>query len=127
MGMSAPSIVFCYFGFVSKTVETQNFVSLLQTKASLKMKIFAKTCSEGICLVTALLLFSPQASYGQTGTIKGTLRDASNQNPLIGANIMLAGTNMGAASDSEGQFVIPRVPVGQYTLNSVTSGIRRRL
>ena len=80
------------------------------------MKFFTKIANQGFCLITALLLFSPLATYGQTGTIKGTLRDASNQNPLIGANIMLAGTNMGAASDSEGQFVIPRVPVGQYTL-----------
>ena len=35
---------------------------------------------------------------------------------LPGANIVIKGTTLGAASDIQGKYVIPRVPVGSYTV-----------
>ncbi len=52
----------------------------------------------------------------ETGKISGTVMDAETGDPLIGANVYLDGMPLGAASDLEGRFVIPRVPEGMYTV-----------
>lgn len=50
------------------------------------------------------------------GKIKGRLLDAETKLPLIGANVLIAGTQLGAASDTEGNFLIKSIPVGNYSL-----------
>lgn len=49
-----------------------------------------------------------------TGNITGIVRDGSTQQPLIGANVIVEGTEMGAATNVEGEFVIPNVAPGIY-------------
>ncbi|NOZ55282.1 MAG: TonB-dependent receptor [Calditrichaeota bacterium] len=51
-----------------------------------------------------------------TGRIKGTVRDAATGSPLPGANVLIKGTQLGAATDVEGYYVIPKVPPGKYVL-----------
>jgi len=53
---------------------------------------------------------------GSTGTISGYVRDASTKKPLPGANVLIKGTQLGAATDLEGHYFIPRVPPGEYVL-----------
>jgi len=55
-------------------------------------------------------------SAGATGSIKGKVSDAGTKAPLIGANISIMNTMMGAATDLQGNFIIPNVPVGSYSL-----------
>ncbi|HED09202.1 MAG TPA: TonB-dependent receptor [Caldithrix abyssi] len=49
------------------------------------------------------------------GTIKGKVTGASDDAPLIGANVYLEGTTMGAATDDEGMYEIDAAD-GTYTL-----------
>ncbi|MBD3377857.1 TonB-dependent receptor [candidate division KSB1 bacterium] len=49
--------------------------------------------------------------------IEGKVIDAATGEPLPGANIIIKGTSIGAATDLEGKYVIARVPPGKYTLN----------
>jgi hypothetical protein len=51
-----------------------------------------------------------------TGTIKGRLLDSETKTPLIGANVEILNTIMGAATDEQGLFLIKEVPVGCYNL-----------
>ncbi len=51
-----------------------------------------------------------------TGTISGTVTDSRTKEPLIGVNIIVLDTNLGASTDQEGRYVIPRVPIGTYRL-----------
>jgi len=62
----------------------------------------------------SMLLLPTTALFA--GTISGKIADAENQDPLIGANVMLEGTSLGAATDMEGYFKITNVPEGRYTL-----------
>ncbi len=48
--------------------------------------------------------------------ITGTLVDAETGEPLIGANVFLENTTIGAASDLEGRFTIAKIPSGNYTV-----------
>ncbi|MDZ7725271.1 MAG: carboxypeptidase-like regulatory domain-containing protein [candidate division KSB1 bacterium] len=51
-----------------------------------------------------------------SGRIRGKIVDAENGQALPGANVYLQDTNIGAATDIQGQYVIPNVPPGTYTL-----------
>lgn len=59
-------------------------------------------------------VYSQKAS--PSGTIKGVLLDAGTKAPLIGANVVILNTSLGAATDSDGSYVIMDVPVGNYSL-----------
>ena len=48
--------------------------------------------------------------------VSGTITDASNGSPLAGANVYLAGTSMGSATDADGAYSIKNVGSGNYTL-----------
>ena len=52
----------------------------------------------------------------ESGTILGKVTDTATNEELIGANIFLEGTTIGAASDIEGNYYIKNVPAGEYTL-----------
>jgi TonB-dependent receptor len=52
----------------------------------------------------------------ENGTLFGKIVDSSTGEELIGANIFLEGTTIGAASDIEGNFKINSVPPSTYTL-----------
>ena len=71
-----------------------------------------------LCLNGSMLIaLSPIAIWaGQTGKIAGKITDSSTDEPMPGVNVVLEGTNMGAATDLEGEYVILNVPPGTYTL-----------
>ena len=65
-----------------------------------------------ICLPTYSQLLA------QTQTIRGRILDKQSKFPLIGANVVVLGTNplKGAASDANGYFVINEVPLGRHQI-----------
>ncbi|MES2732038.1 MAG: TonB-dependent receptor [Bacteroidota bacterium] len=67
-------------------------------------------------LTILITLFCAHWSLAQTGTIKGTIKDAKTQEVIIGASAVIEGTTIGAASDIDGNFIIPKVPAGTHTL-----------
>ena len=60
---------------------------------------------------------------GVTGKIQGTVSDQNGQS-LPGANIMLAGTNRGAAADANGFYIILNIPPGKYNLTAQMIGFK---
>ena len=76
-----------------------------------------------IRLSLLIVLFFPVALYSQTvGKIAGTVVDAENNEPLPGVNVIVQGTTMGAATNTNGYFVIVNVPPGIYTLKATFIG-----
>ena len=53
---------------------------------------------------------------GSTGFLSGHIRDASTHQPLIGVNVIVKGSILGAATDQFGNFILDDVPVGSYTI-----------
>lgn len=51
-----------------------------------------------------------------TGSIEGTALDQATHSPLIGANIIILNTTLGAVTDPDGKFVIKNIPVGNYSV-----------
>ena len=63
-----------------------------------------------------LIFLSSSLIFAQGGSIKGTITDRDDGDPLIGANIIIEGTTMGAATDVEGRYQIINVPAGEHVL-----------
>ncbi len=57
-----------------------------------------------------------------TGKITGIITDASTGEPLIGCNIIVLGTDLGAATDFNGQYFILNVPPGTYDVKALMIG-----
>jgi len=54
-------------------------------------------------------------SYGQTGTVNGTVVDDKKE-PVMGATVKIKGTGLGASTDMDGKFAILNVPTGQQVI-----------
>jgi len=62
--------------------------------------------------------------YPQGGTISGIVQNEKGK-PLVGANVILKNTVLGAASDHQGNYIIHKVPVGKpYQLSAMYIGHR---
>jgi len=78
-------------------------------------------------LVTALLLSLPALLLaGTTGKIAGRVTDAGSGEPLASVNILLEGTNRGAASDLDGIYYIINLSPGTYTMVVSAIGYARQ-
>lgn len=53
---------------------------------------------------------------GTTGKLVGSIKDAQTGEPLIGANILIEGTDYGAATNIRGEYVILNIPPGRYNV-----------
>lgn len=62
-----------------------------------------------------LICYAP-AHAGTTGKVAGRVTDAENGEGLPGANVVLEGTTLGAATDVNGNYVILNVPPGVYNV-----------
>lgn len=56
------------------------------------------------------------------GTIRGTVFDQKNGEPMIFTNVYIVGTTRGTTTDINGFFALPNVPLGTYTLETTTLG-----
>ncbi len=63
-----------------------------------------------------LLFFAFTCAFAQTGSIKGNVKDAKTNEPLIGAAVSIQGTTTGSAVDVEGNFFISKVAAGKHNL-----------
>ena len=68
-----------------------------------------------LCLLTALLSGGLLWS-GTTGKVAGIVLDKQTGEPLGGANVMVEGTELGAAANLDGQYTILHVPPGNYNV-----------
>ncbi|MDR0977036.1 MAG: TonB-dependent receptor [Prevotellaceae bacterium] len=64
----------------------------------------------------ALLFFSIGIATAQTVTVKGVVISEEDGQPIIGASVVVVGTNIGAATNADGQFTLSEVPSTAKTL-----------
>lgn len=75
-----------------------------------------------IQLTILLCIFISIASFAQTGSISGTVVDAATQQPLMGTNIVVRGTNTGTVSDVNGRYRLTNLEPRAYVLNVIFLG-----
>jgi len=76
-------------------------------------------------IVTIAALLTPALLFGQS-TIRGFVSDSSSGERLVGVNVFFTGTSLGSATDIEGEYRIPRIPPGVYTVRFSFVGFEPR-
>lgn len=71
-------------------------------------------------------LISISAFAQTTGKLKGKIIDQITKQPIIGANILLASTSLGAATDTSGVFEVNKIPAGNYSVTISSVGYQTR-
>ena len=71
-----------------------------------------------------MILEIPVLFAGTTGKISGRVTDKETGEPLIGANVMVDGTPLGAATDTDGNYFILQVSPGTYTVRFTMIGYK---
>lgn len=78
-----------------------------------------------LCLV--IIIISSGSMLSQTaGKLSGVITD-TNGEPLVGANVMLDGTTLGAASDFDGYYSILNIRAGTYTVRIRYLGFKTQI
>jgi outer membrane receptor for ferrienterochelin and colicins len=73
------------------------------------------------------ILFFFSVAIGQSssnGAVSGVVKDDENRQGVPFVNIVLKGTQLGAASDENGRYIIRGIPPGEYTLVVSAVGFR---
>jgi len=68
------------------------------------------------------VMFSLQAAFAQTGTIRGFVYEKETGEPMSFINVVLSGTRIGVQTDINGYFSIPQVPPGTQTIWTTVIG-----
>jgi hypothetical protein len=78
-------------------------------------------------ITVMLLLWLPFIGWSQNGGVQGKILDKQNQEALIGAVITIEGTEMGAATDFEGTYLLENVVPGNYSLKISYLGYEEKI
>jgi TonB-dependent receptor len=67
-------------------------------------------------ILQILFAFTTCALAEEFGAIEGLIVEAETGEPMLGVSVMIQGTNLGAATDLDGKFLIRNVSVGSHTI-----------
>ncbi len=78
--------------------------------------------TKSLMLLLAFAFLGGSALFASTGKIAGQVVDKASGEPLPGVNVVIDGTQMGAATDGDGTFFIINVPPGNYSVRASIIG-----
>jgi hypothetical protein len=89
-------------------------------------RVFADIGRSGLAVVFALVAAStaarPARAAAAVGTVRGTVLDATSHDPVPGAIVSVEGTDLTAATDDAGAYLIRSIPVGKRTVVATAAG-----
>ena len=97
----------------------KNRLFLLTFVLSLPLAIFAQ--DDAVVEEAAVL---EEAVWGEVSALAGMVTDVSSGAALVGANVVVEGTDLGAAADANGSYLIENVPAGSYTVTASVIGYK---
>ncbi len=79
-----------------------------------------------LLLVPVVLMVLTGISFaGTTGKLAGKITDSQTGEPLVGANVLIQGTSMGAATDLDGYYYVDYIPPGDYSVSISAVGYQK--
>lgn len=86
---------------------------------------FASQILQFCLLVLIFVLASTTATAQNAGKVAGAVKDAETGEALVGCNIIILGTTLGASSDIDGAYFILNVPPGKYDVQASIIGYQK--
>jgi outer membrane receptor protein involved in Fe transport len=83
------------------------------------------TCLTAAPLLFAVFLASSQLQANVTGKVSGVVVNAETGEPVAGATVSVAATNLATKADDDGEYFIIGVPVGEFDLVVTHVGFER--
>ncbi len=80
----------------------------------LKQYIIKPHAIHQLLTLFVVLIFSVPLFAGTTGKISGYVTDQETGEPIVGANVIIEGTYLGASADLDGYFSISNIAPGEY-------------
>ena len=74
-----------------------------------------------------ILIISSQIFAGSTGKIAGKVTETETGEPLIGINVIVMGTSQGAATNTDGSYIINNIEPGVYSLSFSGVGYQKKI
>src|SRR5262245_26888853 len=81
-----------------------------------------RVCAPALVLA---ILFAGRSAAQQTA-ITGRVTEAGSGNPVVGAQIMVVGSNLGAQSNANGNYIVRGVTPGNVTVRVLTIGFSEK-
>ncbi|PSQ80601.1 MAG: hypothetical protein BRD40_04240 [Bacteroidetes bacterium QS_1_65_9] len=76
--------------------------------------------------VLTFLMLPVAGALAQTGTVTGVVTDSTSGDAIAGANVLVAGTQIGTSTDANGEYDLNGVPAGEQTLEVSFVGYRAK-
>ncbi|HYF45978.1 MAG TPA: TonB-dependent receptor, partial [Acidimicrobiales bacterium] len=89
----------------------------------------SRICASFLCLACVVVVGTTVGAtdaVAQTGKLAGRVTDESGQ-PVIGANVLVVGTTIGAAADVDGNYAIIHVPPGTHSVRFSSIGYQTQV
>jgi hypothetical protein len=77
-----------------------------------------------VSILVALVMLPVYLHGGTTGKLAGRIVDSETGEALVGVNVVLEGTKLGAATDFNGEFFVLQIPPASYTVRASAVGYR---
>jgi len=75
-----------------------------------------------VFILSSVFLVFKKDIFAQTGGVRGFAYEKETGEPVMFANVYMYKTTYGVATDVNGYFIIPKIPVGSYTLMVTSIG-----
>lgn len=77
---------------------------------------YMRCLSKIVSIITVFSLMVIPLFAGTTGKIVGQVTDSKTGDALVGANLIITGTSLGASTDADGYYSIINIPPGTYQI-----------
>jgi hypothetical protein len=92
------------------------FVRTINTRTDMGFTTYLDSRISTRALGCLFMFVGIVASFAQTGTVHGTVRDVKTGEPLPFTNVFISNTTIGTSADGQGRFRLTRVPTGPNEL-----------
>jgi outer membrane receptor protein involved in Fe transport len=82
----------------------------------MRLRVLLKVLKLGFSCAILILSINLSVEAQSRSRIEGTVKDSKTGEALIGVNVLVVGTSLGAVTDINGHYIIVNVPVGTYDL-----------
>lgn len=82
--------------------------------------------NQKVLMISVWLIALSETVWAQKAQLSGIVCDSLSNAPLVGANVILKGTFLGAATDQDGKYSITNIAPGNYQIEVLMIGYRRQ-